>query len=90
MSELLRAMVGASLTTIAGFLALLFGVLPAMKNLGIILALGILTTLVSAIFMLPVLVYLYDTRRKNTLQNEKTRTIRIEYKKTKNKKQRSE
>lgn len=60
--ELLRAMVGASLTTTAGFLALLFGVLPAMQNLGIILAIGIMSTLTGAIFLLPVLVYLNDTR----------------------------
>lgn len=60
MKELLRAMVAASLTTIAGFLALLFGVLPAMKMLGIILGIGILTTLIGSIFLLPVIVYLYD------------------------------
>jgi len=60
MAELLRALLGASLTTIAGFLALLFGVLPAMKILGIILALGILNTLIGAIFLLPVAIYLYD------------------------------
>ncbi|MDA3855549.1 MAG: MMPL family transporter [Candidatus Woesearchaeota archaeon] len=60
MSELLRALLGASLTTIAGFLALLFGVLPAMKNLGIILAIGIFTTLIGAIFLLPTIIYLYD------------------------------
>jgi len=40
MNELLRAMIAASLTTMAGFLALLFGVLPAMKVLGIILSIG--------------------------------------------------
>lgn len=60
MGELLRAMVGASLTTMAGFLALLFGVLPAMKTLSIILALGIFNTLLGAVFLLPVIVYLYD------------------------------
>jgi len=60
MKELLRAMVGASLTTIAGFLALLFGVLPAMKALSIILALGILNTLIGAVLLLPVVVYMYD------------------------------
>ncbi len=65
MKELLRAMVGASLTTIAGFLALLFGVLPAMKTLGIILAIGIFTTLIGAVFLLPVVVYLYDGGMKN-------------------------
>ncbi len=61
MKELFRAMLGASLTTTAGFLALLFGVLPAMRTLGIILALGILNTLLGAILLLPVIVYLYDT-----------------------------
>jgi len=64
MSELLRALLGASLTTIAGFLALLAGVLPAMKILGIILALGILNTLIGAIFLLPVVIYLYDVKSK--------------------------
>ena len=64
MSELLRAMVGASLTTTAGFLALLFGVLPAMKTLAIILAMGILNTLLGSVFLLPVVVYLYDKKRK--------------------------
>ncbi|MDH3353182.1 MAG: MMPL family transporter [Nanoarchaeota archaeon] len=62
LGELLRAMTGASLTTMAGFLALLFGVLPAMKTLAIILALGVLNTLIGAVFLLPVIVYFYDTR----------------------------
>ena len=60
MRELLRAMIGASLTTMAGFLALLFGVLPAMKTLGVVLALGIMNTMLAAVFLLPVIVYLYD------------------------------
>lgn len=64
MSELLRAMIGASLTTTAGFLALLFGVLPAMKTLAIILAIGILNTLLGSVFLLPVIIYLYDRKRK--------------------------
>ena len=60
MKELLRAMIGASFTTIAGFLALLSGVLPAMKILGIILAIGIFNTLIGAIFLLPVILIYYD------------------------------
>jgi len=60
--ELVRAMLGASLTTSAGFLALLFGVLPAMKTLGIVLAIGIITTLIGSLFLLPIIVYLYDTK----------------------------
>lgn len=69
MEELLLALLGASLTTIAGFLALLFGVLPAMKILGIILALGILNTLIGAIFLLPVIIYLYDKNSINKKMN---------------------
>jgi len=68
MAELLRALLGASLTTIAGFLALLIGVLPAMKILGIILALGILNTLIGAIFLLPVIMYLYDKNQMKKLK----------------------
>jgi predicted RND superfamily exporter protein len=64
LGELLRAMIGASLTTTAGFLALLFGVLPAMKTLSIILALGILTTLLGAVFLLPAVVYLFDRNKE--------------------------
>ncbi len=60
MKELVRAMIGASFTTMAGFLALLFGVLPAMQTLGIILAIGILNTMFGAILVLPVLTMLYD------------------------------
>ncbi len=64
LEELLRAMLGASFTTMAGFLALLFGVLPAMKTLGIILAIGIFTTLIGAIFLLPTILYLYGKKVK--------------------------
>lgn len=60
--ELLRAMLAASLTTTAGFLALLFGVLPAMKTLGIILGIGIINTLIGAVFLLPAIIYIYDRR----------------------------
>lgn len=71
LKELLRAMVGASLTTIAGFLALLFGVLPAMKVLGVILALGILNTLIGAIFLLPVLIYIYDVNYEKKMKSRR-------------------
>ena len=53
--ELFRAVLGAASTTIAGFLALLFGVLPAMKVLAIILSIGIFFTLLGAIGFLPLL-----------------------------------
>ncbi|RME30775.1 hypothetical protein D6789_04655 [Candidatus Woesearchaeota archaeon] len=62
--ELLLAFTGSSFTTSAGFLALLFGVLPAMKNLGIILALGIIITLIVSVFVTPTLLYITDGGRK--------------------------
>jgi len=62
--ELIRALLGSSLTTSAGFLALLFGVLPAMKILGIVLAIGIVITLLVGILFLPVIMLLLDTPSK--------------------------
>ena len=58
--ELLRAMLGSSLTTSGGFIALLFGVMPAMNNLGIILAMGILITFIVTIFVEPVILMITD------------------------------
>lgn len=58
--QLIRALIGSSLTTSAGFLALLFGVIPAMKNLGIVLAMGIVVTLFVSIFFLPTILYTLD------------------------------
>ncbi|MCA9478329.1 MAG: MMPL family transporter [Nanoarchaeota archaeon] len=58
--ELMRAVFGAAATTIAGFLALLFGVLPAMQTLAIILAIGIFNTLFGAIGLMPLLLYTTD------------------------------
>lgn len=61
---LIRALVGSSLTTSAGFLALLFGVIPAMKSLGIVLSIGIVVTLFVSIMFLPVIVYRLDKEEK--------------------------
>lgn len=63
-SLIIRALTGSSFTTGAGFLALLFGVIPAMKNLGIILAMGIIITLLNSVLFLPVIIYLLDRRSK--------------------------
>lgn len=59
-NELFRAQLGASLTTSAGFLALSLGVLPAMANLGLVLAIGILTTFVASTMLLPPLLLLTE------------------------------
>ena len=61
---IVRALIGSSLTTSAGFLALLFGVLPAMKNLAIVLAIGITITLLVSILILPLIVFKLDSEIK--------------------------
>ncbi|MBI2135474.1 MMPL family transporter [Candidatus Woesearchaeota archaeon] len=59
--ESIRALLAAALTTIAAFLSLLSTPLPAIKNFGIILSIGIASALVAAIVALPVVIFLYDT-----------------------------
>ena len=59
--ESIRALVAAALTTIAAFLSLLSTPLPAIKNFGIILSIGIASTLVAAVMALPAVIFLYDT-----------------------------
>ena len=59
--ELFRAQLGASLTTSAGFLALGLGVLPAMADLGLVLALGIFFTFLSSVGLLPPLLLLTES-----------------------------
>lgn len=70
-SNLIRALVGSSLTTSAGFLALLFGIIPAMKNLGIVLAIGIVVTLIVSIVFLPVIMFRLD--KEDSKSNKKNK-----------------
>ena len=63
-NELFRAQLGASMTTSAGFLALTLGVLPAMADLGIVLAIGIVSTFLASTLLLPPLLLI--TEQKNT------------------------
>ncbi len=59
--ESIRALMAAALTTIAAFLSLLSTPLPAIKNFGIILSIGIASALVAAVVALPAVIFLYDT-----------------------------
>ena len=58
--ESIRALVAAALTTIAAFLSLLSTPLPAIKNFGLILSMGIGSALIAAIVALPAVIFLYD------------------------------
>lgn len=51
---------GSALAEIAGFMALLFGTLPAMHDLGIILAIGIFFALFVSVVILPVFFFLLE------------------------------
>lgn len=55
---------GSALAEIAGFLALLFGLMPSMQDLGIILAIGIFFALFVSVVILPVFFYIME-RDKN-------------------------
>jgi predicted RND superfamily exporter protein len=44
---------GSALAEIAGFMALLFGIMPSMRSLGIILAIGIFFALFVSVVILP-------------------------------------
>jgi len=58
--ESIRALMAAALTTIAAFLSLLSSPLPAIKNFGIILSMGIGSALIAAVVALPAVIFLYD------------------------------
>lgn len=75
-TNLIRALIGSSLTTSAGFLALLFGIIPAMKTLGIVLALGIIITLASSILFLPLILYVTDKEEKKTIKKRKKQQVK--------------
>jgi hydrophobe/amphiphile efflux-3 (HAE3) family protein len=57
------AILGSSLTTTAGFLALTLSVLPMLQKLGTSLALGIVYCLVASVFISPVLFLVYEDIR---------------------------
>ena len=66
--ESIRALLAAALTTIAAFLSLLSTPLPAIKNFGIILSIGIASALVAAVVALPAVIFLYDRSRDKKIE----------------------
>ncbi len=57
---LIVGLTGSALAEIAAFLALLFGLMPSMHALGIMLAIGIACALLASVLVLPVLFYLWE------------------------------
>ncbi|MFB6144559.1 MAG: MMPL family transporter [Candidatus Nanohaloarchaea archaeon] len=62
MVELSRGLLGASLTTAVGFLALLFANLTGMHSLGIFLFTGIISAYIGSVVLLPTIIYVYDAK----------------------------
>jgi predicted RND superfamily exporter protein len=57
---LIIGLIGSAFAEIAGFLALLFGLMPSMQDLGIILAIGIFFALFVSVVILPVFFYIME------------------------------
>ena len=61
---------GSALAEIAGFMALLFGIMPSMRSLGIILAIGIFFALFVSVIILPAFFFLME-KDKTTISRSK-------------------
>lgn len=71
MVELSRGLIGASLTTSVGFLALLSAQLAGMHSLGIFLFTGILSAYIGSTVLLPVLIVLIEGRQSFEVEGGK-------------------
>jgi uncharacterized protein len=60
---------GSAFAEIAGFLALLFGIMPSMSDLGIILAIGISFSLIVSVIILPAFFYLLEPQTQIEQKN---------------------
>jgi predicted RND superfamily exporter protein len=77
------AIFGSGMTTVVGFLALTLSTLPMMQKLGLSLALGIGCTLISAVFVAPVIIlleedfeYWYTHRKHKQIVERKEKHLR--------------
>jgi len=75
-----RAIMGSGVTTIVGFLALTFSVMPMLQNLGFSLAIGIFYSLLAAIFVQPLIIVFregfMEKYNKKKLEKYKTKVNR--------------
>jgi len=67
--------IGSGTTTIVGFLALTISVMPMLKNLGIILALGISCILIATILIAPVFVIIEEELFRDLMKKIKEKKI---------------
>lgn len=65
----IRAVVGTSITTIAGFISLWFSSLPAMADLGTILLIGITYSMIAALLGMMPLLYFYEKKQSLKIDN---------------------
>jgi len=67
--------IGSGTTTIVGFLALTISVMPMLKNLGIILALGISCILIATILIAPVFVIIEEELFRDLMKKLKEKKV---------------
>ncbi|RLF91077.1 MFS transporter [Thermococci archaeon] len=70
-----KALLGAALTTIAGFLALSISTLPSLKRLSITLVMGLGLTALNAVIVTPALAILEEDFRRMVLKKEEIISI---------------
>ena len=71
-SETLTSVVGSSITTIAGFIALCFMTFTLGRDLGIVMAKGVLLGVIGCVTVLPALILVFD----KPLQKTKHKSIK--------------
>ena len=73
--EIGTAMFLAMLTTVIAFLSFLTATVPSVRNLGILLAIGVLFTFITALTLLPSLRYILDYRKTIHIQSKPKKLI---------------
>jgi len=67
---LIIGLTGSAFAEIAGFMALLFGIMPSMRSLGIILAIGIFFALFVSVIILPAFFFLLEKDNAQAQRSE--------------------
>ncbi len=77
-SEIGSAMFLAMLTTVIAFMSFLASSVPALKDFGLLLGLGVLYTFITAVTILPALRYILD-RKKEDLKPKKQNVLDVSF-----------
>ena len=68
-SNTITSVVGSSVTTVAGFLALCFMTFTLGRDLGLVMAKGVVLGVIACITILPAMILVFDKLIEKTRQN---------------------